>query len=286
MSSLRASVSRLLTFSCVDGPGNRLVLFLQGCNFRCPACHNPHTIGECDHCGDCLAVCPDGALSRQGERVVWDEALCTRCDACLDICPRSASPKVSEMSVEQVVAVVRRYAPLLTGITVSGGEATLRLPFLVALFGAIKGAADLAHLTCLVDSNGFLAEAGWRRLLPVCDGVMVDLKGWKESVHLSLTGRSRERVHDSLRLLARAGKLAEVRLLHIPGRSDLHEHCAELAGLLAELGPVPVRINGFRHHGVRGEARQWPRAGQEQLEQLAQGLRDRGCRSPIALPAL
>ena len=55
-----ATVSRWLPFSCVDGPGNRLVLFLQGCNFACPGCHNPHTIGLCDHCGDCVPSCPSG----------------------------------------------------------------------------------------------------------------------------------------------------------------------------------------------------------------------------------
>lgn len=28
----------------------------------------------------------------------------------------------------------------------------------------------------MVDSNGMLSETGWQKLLPVCDGVMLDLK--------------------------------------------------------------------------------------------------------------
>lgn len=50
------AVSKFLTWSVVDGPGNRFVLFLQGCNFRCVTCHNPHTIGVCSDCGSCVAV--------------------------------------------------------------------------------------------------------------------------------------------------------------------------------------------------------------------------------------
>ncbi|MDT9151219.1 YjjW family glycine radical enzyme activase, partial [Escherichia coli] len=76
----------------------------------------------------------------------WQAARCTDCDACLDACPRSASPKTATMTVAEVLALLRRYGPLLTGITVSGGEATTQLPFVIALFTAIKGAADLAHL--------------------------------------------------------------------------------------------------------------------------------------------
>lgn len=284
-----ATVSRWLPFSCVDGPGNRLVLFLQGCNFRCPGCHNPHTIGLCDHCGDCVPGCPSGALTLIDGRVRWQASLCTHCDRCLDACPRSASPKTHQMSVAEVLVLLRRYGPLLTGITVSGGEATTQLPFVVALFAAIKAAPDLAHLTCLLDSNGSLGETGWQRLLPVLDGTMIDLKGWRESVHHSLTGQGRERVLASLQLLARAGKLAELRLLQVPGRSDFLDARGELdaglAAFLQTLGPVPIRLNGFRHHGVRGEAMGWQEAAMEELDRLSNALKVKGF-GPVSLPPL
>ncbi|BBQ24387.1 MULTISPECIES: YjjW family glycine radical enzyme activase [Aeromonas] len=284
-----ALVSRVLPFSCVDGPGNRLVLFLQGCNFSCPGCHNPHTIGLCDDCGDCLAVCPSGALAMSEGKVHWQEALCTDCDACLEACPRHASPKTRQMSVAEVLALLRRYGPLLTGITVSGGEATTQLPFVIALFTAIKAAPDLARLTCLLDSNGSLGETGWQRLLPVLDGAMIDLKGWHEPVHLALTGRGRERVLVSLQLLAQAGKLAEVRLLMVPGRSDFLDATGALeealTTFLLSLGPVPIRLNGFRHHGVRGEALSWSEAGSADLTVLANALKAKGFGS-VMLPAI
>ena len=289
-----ATVSRWLPFSCVDGPGNRLVLFLQGCNFRCPGCHNPHTIGLCDHCGDCVPGCPSGALTlvegRPGEsRVRWQASLCTHCDRCLDACPRSASPKTHQMSVAEVLTLLRRYGPLLTGITVSGGEATTQLPFVIDLFTAIKGAPDLAHLSCLLDSNGSLGEAGWQRLLPVLDGAMIDLKGWRDSVHHALTGQGRERVLASLQLLARVGKLAELRLLHVPGRTDFIDADGKLeAGLvsfLQSLGPVPIRLNGFRHHGVHGEALAWQEAAMDELDGLSNALKVKGF-GPISLPPL
>ncbi len=246
-------------------------------------------MGLCDHCGDCVATCPSGALTLIEGRVRWQVALCTDCDRCIDGCPRHASPKTSQMSVAEVLALLRRYGPLLTGITVSGGEATTQLPFVIALFTAIRQAQDLSHLTCLLDSNGSLGEMGWQRLLPVLDGAMIDLKGWRDSVHHSLTGVGRERVLASLRLLASHGKLAELRLLHVPGHSDFLDADGKLEAALVlflqSLGPVPIRLNGFRHHGVRGVATSWPEAGRDELTRLARAVSDRGL-GPVSLPAI
>ena len=40
----RARLADVVPFSWVDGPGNRFVVFVQGCSFDCIACHNPETI--------------------------------------------------------------------------------------------------------------------------------------------------------------------------------------------------------------------------------------------------
>ncbi len=41
-----ANVTKIIRFSAVDGPGNRAVIFLQGCNYNCSFCHNPETIAQ------------------------------------------------------------------------------------------------------------------------------------------------------------------------------------------------------------------------------------------------
>ncbi|GMR17063.1 MAG: YjjW family glycine radical enzyme activase [Gammaproteobacteria bacterium] len=278
MSLLQGNVSRILTFSCVDGPGNRLVIFLQGCNFSCRTCHNPHTIGICNHCGDCIGVCPEKALSMNDQgKVVWDAATCTQCDKCLESCPESSSPKTRRYTVDDIVRIVRENRYFLSGITVSGGEATIQLPFVIELFKSIKNDAELQHLSCFLDSNGFLSEKGWVRILPYLDGVMVDLKAWRNENHQWLTGKSNHRVFRSIQYLAAHRKLHEVRIIYVPEFQDMDENIDSLAGLIRELPEATnIRLNAFATHGVTGDAKKWQPCSREQLNAFADRLGERG----------
>lgn len=173
------------------------------------------------------------------------------------------------LSVEEVMEQVRKVSPFISGITVSGGEATTQLPFLVALFTALKADPQLQHLSCLVDSNGLLSETGWQKLLPVFDGAMLDLKAWDNEHHRYLTGRDNTIIKHSIRWLAAHNRLSELRLLAIPEHSDYLTHRRELVAFIRRLGDVPVRINAFHAHGVYGEARHWRSATAEDVEPLA-----------------
>ena len=286
MSSSRATVSKILTYSIVDGPGNRLVIFLQGCNFKCAACHNPHTIGACNHCGECIPACHVDALSMVDGRIVYDPTACDHCDACLEVCPISANPMVRELSVAEILELARQHRPFLSGVTVSGGEPTRQLDFIVELFGAIKADEELAGLSCFIDSNGHLDAASWERLLPVTDGVMLDIKGFDSSTHTALTGMPNATSLASARLLHAAGKLHELRFLLVPGRTDSDAELDSLVEFVTELGAdTRVKLNAFQHHGVKGAALGWDKMSEAGVDRAAGRLRAAGIDN-VATPAV
>ena len=215
-------------------------------------------------------------MNEQG-KVVWDSSICSQCDKCIEICPESSSPKTRRYTVDDILKIIMENRYFLSGITVSGGEATMQLPFLTELFKAIKKDDDLKHLTCFVDSNGFLSEKAWAKLLPYLDGVMVDLKAWQNDNHQWLTGKSNRRVFRSIRYLAAHRKLYEIRLIYIPKIQDMDEHIDSLAELVHDLpGSVNIRLNAYGVHGVVGDAREWEPCSRDQLDAFAGRLHDKG----------
>lgn len=267
MSSAPGLITDTIEFSSVDGPGNRFVVFLQGCNFDCIACHNPYTINVCNNCGDCLATCSSGALTFGDDGlVVWNEDACEGTDACLATCPWDATPKARPRQVEELLTDIRRAAPFLSGITVSGGEATQQADFVHALFSAVKADPALHRLTCFVDSNGAATRDTWTRLAPVMDGAMIDLKCLDPQTHRTMTGQPNDQVLETIRHLDALGKLYEVRLLLIPGVNDDPDLLRRTAEWLADLNPLlRLKLIGFRPCGVRPNERELVQPTAEQI---------------------
>jgi len=206
-------VASTIPFSNVDGPGNRFVVFFQGCNFDCAACHNPQTI--------------------PGHEPVDDDG------------PR-------RLGVDELLVDIRRAAPFISGVTASGGEATQQPAFLHELFAEVKSDPDLAHLTCMVDSNGSCDFATWDGLAPVMDGAMIDLKCLEPTIHLEMTGQRNEPVRAGIRHVHELDRLYEVRLLLIAGVNDDRDLLLRTGEWLAAVDPgMRVKVIGFRGHGAR-----------------------------------
>ena len=206
-------VADTIPFSNVDGPGNRFALFLQGCNFDCVACHNPQTI--------------PGHAPVEGHHP-------------------------THRTVDDVIAEIRRAAPFIRGITVSGGEATQQSQFVHDLFRAVRADDSLDGLTCLVDSNGACDLETWDRLAPVMDGAMIDLKSLDPEIHRSMTAQPNDQVLASIAHLHELGRLHEVRLLLLVGINDDPSLLRRTGEWLAAIDPaMRVKVIGFRPHGAR-----------------------------------
>lgn len=170
------------------------------------------------------------------------------------------------MSVPEVLEEIRASMPYISGITVSGGEATVQHEFVAELFKEVKKRPEFSSLTTFIDSNGNASKSVWDLLAPYTDGVMLDLKALDDASHIALTGSSNEVVLESIKYLDSLNKLFEVRLLLVPGHNDSDDELIKTAVWLKGVNPdMKIKINAFKTHGVRATAREWPEAGESDL---------------------
>ncbi len=267
-------INKILQSSFVDGPGNRAVVFLQGCNFHCLYCHNPYTISECIHCGICVEPCPEEALIQVGDEVRWIEERCVDCDTCIEVCPHFSSPKVKRMTAEEVWRAIKTSKPFISGISVSGGEPTLQVPFLLEFFEIVH---SQSALTTLIETNGFVEIESVKPLLPELDLVQVDLKAFDNDLHLSLTGQPVQSVRDTIRYFAEIGKLYAVQQVIVMNYTDDAENMAATAAFLAGINPmIRLQLVKFRPHGTTGEAKTWRSPTDKIMNSLSSAARAQG----------
>ena len=170
----KAKVHSIQTMGTLDGPGIRYVLFLQGCPFRCLFCHNPDTWG-----------------------------------AVVD--------KVNEKSADELIKDVLKYKSFYDnsggGVTVSGGEPLLQIPFLIEFFKGLKE----YNINTALDTCGHVAiNDKLDKLLKYTDIILLDIKHLDKEKHKVLTGQENQKTLEFLEYINKLHKRIWIRQVLTP----------------------------------------------------------------------
>lgn len=265
------TVLNIQRYSVQDGPGIRTTVFLKGCPLCCPWCHNPESRApapevslvedRCIACGECRSVCPfageldnrDGPLPRRVES-------CALCGECAEVCPTGARQLVGRsMSVAEVVAEVARdqmfYDESSGGVTFSGGEPLSQPEFLAEVLAACR---ERGWHTA-VDTCGFARDEVVRKVAPLVNLFLFDLKMMDDARHRQLTGVSNGPILANLEALDRSHDALWIRVPLIPGVNDDPTNLEATAQFVARLRHVrrvsllpyhPTAADKFRRLGM------------------------------------
>jgi YjjW family glycine radical enzyme activase len=271
-------VNKIIPFSSIDGPGNRTVIFLQGCNFDCLYCHNPETINICNNCGRCVPSCPTNALDITNGKVSWEKELCVACDKCIKICERDSSPRVKKRSVKQILKEIEKSKAFISGITVSGGEASLQADFLHDLFYEVKKKG----LSTFLDTNGSILLEEKSGLLKYLDMAMIDAKSFSSKEHQRLTGKGNNNVIQNIKFMAKIDKLYEVRTVIVPDELNNNYNVDKISSLLGKIAPeVRYKLIKYRPVGVRTDRIDSSIPKDEYMEKMSQIAVSNGCQNVV-----
>lgn len=266
-----AIVLNVQRMSTEDGPGLRTTVFFKGCSLACGWCHNPEALevklqlvwhrSRCIGARQCVAVCRQEALARDGRAIDIDRARCTVCGDCVEHCPSAALEMLGRRwRLDDLVAEVAKDRSYFDtyggGVTVSGGEPGLQAPF-VGPF--LQRCRELGMHTA-VDTCGMCSVSALDALARNADLVLYDLKEIDSAKHERFTGRGNERIVTRLRDLAErmraTGAPAElwIRTPLIPGATLTDENIEGIGRLIAEdLADVVTRWELCAFNNLAGD---------------------------------
>lgn len=123
------------------------------------------------------------------------------------------------------------------GVTVTGGEPMLQMPFLTALFRDLKKHSihtciDTSGITFNPDNSSFLDKLD--ELLALTDLILLDIKHIDDKEHQILTGHSNKNILEFARYLDQKNIPVWIRHVVIPGITLYREYLEDLGKFMAE----------------------------------------------------
>lgn len=246
---------------CVhDGPGIRSIVFLKGCNLRCPWCANPESqkcepelffdFKKCIGCQACLKICPHGAISISNDQLFYNRGHCRDCCLCSDACYAEARlRKGIWMSVDQVIEEVLKdevfYNNSGGGVTLSGGEPILQVDFSETFLRECKEKG----LHTAVETAGHISWSLIEKIIPYTDLFLYDLKHMDAKIHKEQIGVDNRLILDNLARLSKLEEEIIVRTPIIPGFNYSANELREIARFVAFLGIHELHILPYHNFG-------------------------------------
>lgn len=198
-----------------------------------------------------------GTVDGPGIRyVIFTQGCLLRCQFChnADTWEIGSGKK---MSVSEIVDDLRSYLPFIEssggGITVSGGEPLLQIPFLIELFKECKKIG--VHTT--IDSSGGcyssapLFQQQLSELLQYTDLILLDLKHIDRKKHIKLTGLPNDHILEFAKYLSQHNIPIWIRHVLVPGITDEPEDLRQMGNFIRTLNNVQkIDILPYHRLGV------------------------------------
>lgn len=191
-----------------------------------------------------------GAVDGPGIRfVVFMQGCSLRCKYCHNRDTWNLNGGM-EYTVDELVAKVSRYKNYFTvsngGVTVSGGEPLLQIPFLIEFFTKLK---SLGIHTAIDTSGSFSITDDLKKLIDLTDLFLLDIKCINDEICKDLTGVSNQRELEFARYLSKNGKDMWIRQVLVPGITDHEEDLKTLRKFISEL-PTVKKVEILPYHDL------------------------------------